>query len=384
MRTRSRQPVRPFLSLSCSLLAAAVATAPSLAQAQKTGSASPAAGAASRSSAQFTLRRDEPGGAAGSAARKHARAGHCALALGLFDAALRVTTEPTLLRDRGLCHETVGSPFPAIDDYRAYLFARPNAPDADVIRARLAGLEESARDGNFAMSGARDVQEPRPTGDSAPLETAAASTVQPVVVSRVGAKAEPVTAADVSSGESPPVASKTSTRRVDDGGESDLDAFKHVSLTLNPLSLLLSRIGMNAEYVITRHHGLSLNPFYQSFTILYTDFSNFGGELGYRYYTGSRGANGFFLGPFITLIAAHTKTVLGGIRPTPLVDESTLIYGVGLDLGGQHVFEGGFTIGGGLGFEYLTSKTTSATESSSTFTAKGIAPRFLFTLGWSF
>ena len=163
-----------------------------------------------------------------------------------------------------------------------------------------------------------------------------------------------------------------------------MGAFKHVSLTLNPLSLLLSRVGINGEYMLTQHHGLSLNPFYQSFTIFYTEFSNFGGELGYRYYTGTRGANGFFLGPFVTMISAFTKTVVGSIRSSPLTDESTLIYGLGLDLGGQHVFEGGFTIGGGLGFEYLASKTTSTLASSSTFTAKGIAPRFLFTLGWSF
>ena len=55
---------------------------------------------------------------------------------------MNLTIEPTLRRDRGLCHEKLGHPFPAIDDYRAYLTARPDAPDAEQIRDRLARLEE--------------------------------------------------------------------------------------------------------------------------------------------------------------------------------------------------------------------------------------------------
>src|SRR5262249_19802363 len=88
-------------------------------------------GGPSRSSTQFTLRREEAGGADGQVARQRARGGDCASALPSFDAAIRVTIEPTLRRDRGLCHEKLNHPFPAIDDYRAYLIARPEAPDAD-------------------------------------------------------------------------------------------------------------------------------------------------------------------------------------------------------------------------------------------------------------
>lgn len=94
------------------------------------------------SSRQFTLRREEPGGGQGAAARGRARTGDCEGALPLFDAALRVSIEPTLRRDRGLCHEKLNHPYPAMDDYREYLVQRPNAEDADQIRARLAALEE--------------------------------------------------------------------------------------------------------------------------------------------------------------------------------------------------------------------------------------------------
>jgi hypothetical protein len=100
-----------------------------------------------RSSTQFTLRREEAGGAEAQAARGRARAGDCAGALPAFDAALRSSIDPSLRRDRGLCHENLGHPFPAMDDYRVYLTARPDAPDADQIRQRLAALEEQTGTG---------------------------------------------------------------------------------------------------------------------------------------------------------------------------------------------------------------------------------------------
>lgn len=97
----------------------------------------------SRSSSQFTLRRGEAGGGSIADARTKARAGDCKGALASFDVAIAATVEPTLRRDRGLCHEKLDHPYPAIDDYRAYLVARPEAPDADQIRDRLARLEAS-------------------------------------------------------------------------------------------------------------------------------------------------------------------------------------------------------------------------------------------------
>src|SRR4051812_14980273 len=96
-----------------------------------------------QSSSQFAMRREEAGGADATVARQRARAGDCAGALPAFDTAIGVTIEPTLRRDRGLCHEKLDHPFPAMDDYRAYLTARPDAPDAEQIRDRLAKLEES-------------------------------------------------------------------------------------------------------------------------------------------------------------------------------------------------------------------------------------------------
>jgi hypothetical protein len=90
------------------------------------------------------LRRGDAGGADAQVARGRARAGDCAGALVAFDAAIAQNIDPTLRRDRGLCQEKLGHPFPAIDDFRAYLTEAPEAPDADNIRQRLAALEEQA------------------------------------------------------------------------------------------------------------------------------------------------------------------------------------------------------------------------------------------------
>lgn len=74
-------------------------------------------------------------------ARARARRGDCAGALAAFDEAIKTTTDPTLRRDRGLCHEKLDDPYPAVDDFRAYLSAMPDAPDSDDIRDRLGRLE---------------------------------------------------------------------------------------------------------------------------------------------------------------------------------------------------------------------------------------------------
>lgn len=74
-------------------------------------------------------------------ARTRARAGDCKGALDAFDEALKTSTEPTLFRDRGFCHEQLGEPFPAIDDYRQYLVLLPDGPDAEQVRQRLAKLD---------------------------------------------------------------------------------------------------------------------------------------------------------------------------------------------------------------------------------------------------
>jgi hypothetical protein len=83
----------------------------------------------------------DTGQGAAASARALAVKGDCAHALAQYDIALHSSIDMTIRRDRGLCHEALGNPFPAMDDYRAYLTVSPDAPDSADIRARLERLE---------------------------------------------------------------------------------------------------------------------------------------------------------------------------------------------------------------------------------------------------
>lgn len=163
----SPQGVGIFALVACALTATVAGAQPA-----------PAPPSAPRSSTQFTLRREEPGAAEAMAARGRARSGDCAGALPSFDAALRIRNDPVLHRDRGLCHEKLGHPFPAIEDYRAYLTDRPDAPDADQIRQRLALLEEQTGIGGPASEPASE-----PAGGGASMSAS-------VSIGTKGARAE--------------------------------------------------------------------------------------------------------------------------------------------------------------------------------------------------
>ncbi len=96
-----------------------------------------------KSNSQLRLRQGDLANGAAEQGRTKSREGDCATALDYFDRAISVHPEPSLLRDRGLCHDKLGHPYPAIRDYRAYLSERTDAPDADQIRTRLGALEAS-------------------------------------------------------------------------------------------------------------------------------------------------------------------------------------------------------------------------------------------------
>src|SRR5580658_187954 len=74
----------------------------------------------------LNLHRDGPGFQAAELARTRMKNGDCPGALDAFDLAITQSHEPTLYRDRGLCHEKLGHPYPAIDDYRTYLTSAPS------------------------------------------------------------------------------------------------------------------------------------------------------------------------------------------------------------------------------------------------------------------
>ena len=88
-----------------------------------------------------TVVQRDPAAEAVQVGRSRLAKGDYAGALEAFDAAVRTSIDPTVRRDRGLCHEQLGHPFPAMEDFRFYLTALPDAPDAEDIRNRLNQVE---------------------------------------------------------------------------------------------------------------------------------------------------------------------------------------------------------------------------------------------------
>jgi hypothetical protein len=161
--------------------------------------------------------------------------------------------------------------------------------------------------------------------------------------------------------------------------------FRPVALTLNPLTLALGRIGLNVEALPAPHHGIMLNPYYSSASVesetVETSYKSFGGELGYHFYSGARGANGFFVGPSLVFTRTTISDECRAVGCTKQADGALTTYGVAFDVGGQAVLDNGFTIGGGGGVMYL--KSSSSANGSRFLKFEGTLPRFLFTVGYS-
>ena len=124
----------------------------------------------------LNLRREALGtDAFAAAARARMRNGDCAGALDDFDLALQSAVDATLNRDRGLCHERLGDPYPAIDDYRVYVTAAPDAADAEGIRQRLARLEMDVYKHSSESTDSPESSGGGGGGSSAPHATATAT-----------------------------------------------------------------------------------------------------------------------------------------------------------------------------------------------------------------
>lgn len=167
--------------------------------------------------------------------------------------------------------------------------------------------------------------------------------------------------------------------------EVETTRFRPLALTINPLSLMFGRIGANVEFLPAEHHGIMLNPYYSSVSVelgeIETRYTSLGGELGYHFYTGSKGANGFFVGPsfLMSRTTLNAECMKVGCDADPEATITT--YGVAVDLGGQHVFDNGITLGGGGGLMYL--KSSAEAEGDTVLKFEGVLPRFLFTVGYS-
>lgn len=175
----------------------------------------------------------------------------------------------------------------------------------------------------------------------------------------------------------------------------DEDVPKPLAITVNPAALLIGRYGGNAELVLARHHAIVGSAYAQAFSL--TFIRNMlppevrdhlkdapvaaGGELGYRFYTGSRGADGLFVGPSF-LVTPLVYPVLTSGQMIDLVPYH--VPGVALDVGAQAVTSVGLTIGGGLGVEYLAYEVPNDPHRLPVSLDPHWLPRVLLSAGWSF
>jgi hypothetical protein len=155
-----------------------------------------------------------------------------------------------------------------------------------------------------------------------------------------------------------------------------------VAITVSPLALVLGRLSGTFEVQLAPHHSLFASPSALIFNVdrggrnnlvsegtgfASTNSSSLGLELGYHYWwRWARSLTGPFFGPAL-LLGSTTNANVG-----PTANAQTY-WGIALDAGGQHVFPGGFTLGGGVGLAYAHMADTGA-----------VYPRLLLQMGWSF
>lgn len=172
------------------------------------------------------------------------------------------------------------------------------------------------------------------------------------------------------------------------------DTRKPVSVTVNPLGLAIERYGANIEVVPLPHHGLIGSLFSQSIPVrLVRGLSGrdeinqqrsaaLGGELGYRLYSGTVGADGLFVGAsFVSMPLAYPR-VATDFASADLVRFTAL--GAAFDVGAQKVLGSGLTLGGGVGIMYLDYELPADILRIEIPFEPHVLPRLLLTAGWSF
>jgi hypothetical protein len=175
-------------------------------------------------------------------------------------------------------------------------------------------------------------------------------------------------------------------------GEGELDdaplaapngRMRRLVLSYNPFTLQLSRYGLNAELLLASHHGLVLSPFYAYTTTNEDSFHNvfrgFGGELGYRWYSGRNGARGFFVGPSVLLGFYEGVPARGATVPFANL-------GGALDVGYQAIVVDRWVVGIGGGLQYTVPTQTFPPQElpASVYAIQGLRPRLLLALGAAF
>lgn len=158
---------------------------------------------------------------------------------------------------------------------------------------------------------------------------------------------------------------------------------RHFAITYNPLTIQLERISANLEVVFASHHALVLTPFYATTTTNEDSFNNrfrgFGGEIGYRHYSGEDGPRGLFIGPSL-LVGSYDAIPMNGDT------KHFFNFGAAFDVGYQAILADRWVVGLGGGLQYTVPTVTFPKQElvASVYTDRGLRPRLLLSLGVAF
>jgi hypothetical protein len=136
--------------------------------------------------------------------------------------------------------------------------------------------------------------------------------------------------------------------RAEEDPRVEANRVRHFALNLNPLAIMIGRFSADLQVLPFAHHALVVTPFaiaMGSATPIPSRSdqrqTGYGGELGYHFYGGTRGPNGFFAG--------------GGaiLQSNQFGDSSATSAGGFLDVGVQGILDTGWLFGCGAGLQYL-------------------------------
>jgi hypothetical protein len=163
--------------------------------------------------------------------------------------------------------------------------------------------------------------------------------------------------------------------------------YREIAVALNPLGLAIGRVSFDVVWAPIVHHAIVVSPHFQSVggdvfvgpgVRTQQTFSGFGGELGYRFYTGSRGMNGFFVGPSL-LFGGYTASLPGS-------DVTFTDFGVAFDAGVQTFLWDDITVGAGAGLQitHVSHDFGDISDRTGSIASGGLKPRFLASAGYAF
>ncbi len=166
--------------------------------------------------------------------------------------------------------------------------------------------------------------------------------------------------------------------------------FKSVAIQGNPLGAVIGRYSADLEYLLAPHHALHLTPVgYFALPGVADQYFGYGAEIGYRWYSGVDGPEGFFLGGSV-LVGSFTyvHTAQPGL-PLDVSDDTTFAQvGGAIDAGYQLVFLGNFAVGAGVGLSYTVDTESPTFEAGSRLDSllygAGLRPRLLLSIGAAF